>query len=126
MRLFRRRPCAATPGQRGPCVHELPPLAEIRRDEALAWSRLDPSLRERAVKHLRRVLPPAWADAIRAAIEEHGAEWTSKIGDDPLYVFHFSHGMAIRNMLREAVGDADLPSGNWDDYYVPALEEALC
>jgi hypothetical protein len=39
--------------------------------------------------------------------------------------YHFSAGMAIRNLLRDKVcQDDQLPSGNWDDYYVQLIEIA--
>jgi hypothetical protein len=48
--------------------------------------------------------------------------------EDPVHwvsPFHFSTGMAIRNLLRDKVClDDQLPSGNWDDYYVQLIEIA--
>jgi hypothetical protein len=48
--------------------------------------------------------------------------------EDPVHwisPFHFSSGMAIRNLLREKVClDGQLPSGNWDDVYVQLVEIA--
>lgn len=39
---------------------------------------------------------------------------------------HFGWGMSIRNMFRQTVClDKDLPSGNWDDYYIGIVEEAV-
>lgn len=40
--------------------------------------------------------------------------------------FHFTFGMKVRNDLRENVClDTELPSGNWDDYYIELIEMAL-
>lgn len=37
--------------------------------------------------------------------------------------YHHGWGTAIRNHLRDTVcHDDSLPSGNWDDYYVPLVE----
>ena len=36
---------------------------------------------------------------------------------------HFGWGMYIRNQLRDGVcKDDELPSGNWDDYYIQMVE----
>jgi len=41
-------------------------------------------------------------------------------------LYHFSWGMWTRNKLRKYVcSDTKLPTGNWDDYYVPLVELAL-
>lgn len=46
---------------------------------------------------------------------------------------HFGMGMHVRNLLREVIKDDELPPveyddecsyQNWDDYYIPVLEEA--
>ncbi len=40
--------------------------------------------------------------------------------------YHFFWGMAIRNLLRRAgLKDDLLPTGNWDDYYIQCIEEAV-
>jgi hypothetical protein len=47
--------------------------------------------------------------------------------------FHFSEGMAVRNLLRDVLRDEQLPPveypvgpmRNWDDYYMGALDELL-
>lgn len=87
--------------------------------------RLPEPLRSRAVEHLRRELPDDVVATLRAAR-----------GIDPDWggYFHFGTGMAIRNLLRGAVLDEELPpvvqpdgheASNWDDYYIDALEGAL-
>jgi len=39
--------------------------------------------------------------------------------------FHRKDGLNLRNLLRSSgYTDFDLPSGNWDDVYVPVLEAA--
>lgn len=48
--------------------------------------------------------------------------------DDPIHwwaSYHHGWGTAIRNSLRDHVcTDAELPSGNWDDYYIQLVEIA--
>lgn len=40
--------------------------------------------------------------------------------------YHHYDGMAIRNLLRRnGLLDEQLPSGNWDDYYVQVMEVAI-
>jgi|SRR5690348_2098301 len=40
--------------------------------------------------------------------------------------YHHGWGTAIRNLLRDKVcRDNKLPSGNWDDVYIPIVEIAL-
>lgn len=111
------------------------------------WNRVDPELRERAVNHIREELHPESLEEVREAVEKHGRhEWphnppfSALIRDEDGELqlpFHFSGGMAVRNLLREVVKDSELPPfdewygegtdvRNWDDYYVQALVEAAC
>jgi hypothetical protein len=63
-------------------------------------------------------LSPISRAALRAAVEEDPQTWWA--------LEHFNFGMSIRNQLRQAgYKDDQLPSGNWDDYYVPILEAAV-
>lgn len=97
----------------------------LRETERAAWSKLPERLREECVQHLLEVLPPDLLSDVRHAIAAHGAHWVEEIyRDEPLHVFHFCEGMGIRNVLRDIVKDTELPSQCWDDYYIPALEEA--
>lgn len=46
--------------------------------------------------------------------------------DSFIGMIHFNWGMDCRNNLRKNVClDDQLPSGNWDDYYIELLELAL-
>lgn len=113
----------------------------------LIWNRVDPEIRKRSVDHLRSSLSPESLEAVRVAVERYGRhEWLHKppfamlVRDEDGEMqmpFHFSGGMAIRNLLREVVKDDELPSfdewygegtdvRNWDDFYVQALTEAAC
>lgn len=80
------------------------------------WIALDPDIRKRAAEHLREKLDPDTLEEWKHRIETLGEDW---IGAD----HHFA-GTAFRNLLRGEVKDNELPSGNWDDYYVAALEAA--
>ena len=86
--------------------------------------RLPEPLRSRAIEHLRRELAPESIANLRAA-RDADPDWGG--------YFHFGAGMAIRNLLRGAIRDEELPCveydqgcfSNWDDYYIDALEGAL-
>lgn len=92
-------------------------------------------LQERAVAVLRGWLDEykhlGAAALIRAAFDRDPETWWAHdLEPNPKTTsipnpFHFRQGMAARNALREAgLLDAQLPSGNWDDYYIPLLEVA--
>lgn len=81
------------------------------------WAALDPEIRRRSVKYLRSWITVENAEECRAQMQENPGTW--------MIPHHMFFGMAIRNKLREVVRDDDLPTGNWDDYYVAAFEEAI-
>ena len=55
---------------------------------------------------------------IREAYREDPEHWWA--------LSHFTWGMTIRNLLRDKVClDQELPSRNWDDYYVQLVEIAV-
>jgi len=75
-------------------------------------------LRAKAVNALRMELSPETQAEIRKAIAQDPDTWWA--------ASHFFWGMAIRNFLRHhCCLDEQLPTGNWDDYYVQAVEEAV-
>lgn len=90
------------------------------------WAELSPELQRKAVAYLSDKLPPNFLTEVAAAHREYGPEWVNQIGkkDDPFYVFHMMDGMGVRNLLRDVILDKELPTGNWDDFYTQALEEA--
>lgn len=82
-------------------------------------------LRERAVEHLRAHMSAETAEQIRDLQAADPELWWA--------VHHFGMGMNVRNLLREVIKDDELPPveydkfeeyRNWDDYYIPVLEEA--
>lgn len=94
------------------------------------WEGLDPELRDEAVGYLLAELPDELLKEVRSAYRAYGEEWMNRMHEDwdeedrMFYTFHFSEGMGIRNLLRDIIKDNQLPSGNWDDYYVEALLRA--
>lgn len=112
-----------------------PEVVEIDLDShhEAAWDRLPSAQRIQAVKRLQEIIP---ADVLQEIYEAREDPW-----------FHFSTGMAIRNVLRSDHGldprpknapirDAELPdladlygdqgeARNWDDYYVQVLEACV-
>lgn len=111
------------------------PLAEFDPETAYEqnvenWLRVSDGVRRRVLNHLRtsiiamdhQDLLDRWRDQVAQGIE---------VGSDSPG-FHFSGGMAIRNMCRQVMSDDELPpvrqpfgemSSNWDDYYIGALVE---
>lgn len=80
------------------------------------WNELDPEIRRRASLFLRAELS-----------EETKNEFVDAAAADPkgwMVEHHHFAGTALRNLLREAIKDGELPTGNWDDYYVAATEAA--
>ena len=87
------------------------------------FQQLDPELREEAVKFLRGHLERE-ADEIRSKIESHPEDWWARRDDG--FSFHFSGGMAIRNLLRSnGFSEKDFGVDNLDDYYVAMVELAV-
>lgn len=74
---------------------------------------------EQAVHVVLSVLDETTKNAIKKVAKSNPYAWA--IG------YHFYWGMWMRNQFRADAGitDDQLPSGNWDDYYVPIVELAL-
>ena len=105
---------------------------------------LPPELQKKAVDHLRDTLhpdsiqylrelherDPEWGDELTA---ERREEMKEKYGFVVPVPFHFSTGMTIRNILRGAIKDSELPGvqypegemHNWDDWYHGVLNELV-
>ena len=117
----------------------------------LAWAKLTVEQRERAVEIIRRLTNfEEVAAKVRPAHAEHGHDFIHNppfaevidLGDgqQAVWSWHMSGGMGLRNYLRhEGFHDDELPwmeemygpypgegdpVGNWDDFYVQALEAA--
>lgn len=102
---------------------------------------IDPKVLDRAAEIIRDALLVENVDAIKKCFEIHGThEWFWHIHDDeiekmkkenpsgrPFFMSpHMTLGMGIRNLLRaEGLLDKETPTGNWDDYYIEAIEHAL-
>ena len=80
-------------------------------------SELPDEIKNSAVQCLKTTLLDETIDEIRSAFKDDKDTWWASS--------HFHWGMNIRNLLRDNVClDDKLPSGNWDDYYVPLVELA--
>jgi hypothetical protein len=79
---------------------------------------LDEGLARRAVEFLKGEITEKFRDGLKEAYEKDPDGWCHE------NLWHFRQGMAIRNMLRGVVKDEELPTGNWDDYYVAVVEVA--
>ena len=94
------------------------PEEEVHAQNREAWMTLPAELRNKAREHLAERLSnePAFVSKLTDQAKRGVA-----LGSDNIR-FHFAEGMAIRNALRGAVRDAELPRGTtWDDYYYGAL-----
>jgi hypothetical protein len=98
---------------------DLKRILDLRHLSRTHWNVLPNELREPCLQHLRACIPP-----------EMILTW--KVFGFPRH-FHFSEGMAVRNLLRDVLRDEQLPPveypdgpmRNWDDYYMGALDELL-
>ena len=91
---------------------------EFREYHERKWAELSEEVKTKAVDFLRTAFPEETKEEIRPLIANNPDHWCS--------AHHFFWGMSVRNMLRDAgLKDDLLPSGNWDDYYVKAIEEAV-
>lgn len=99
----------------------IPTESGLEAKEYADWTELPKELRDKCVGYLKEQLPSTFQGEIRDAYSKWGSDWMKQFGP---YPFHFSGGMNVRNLLRDIVEDAELPSGNWDDYYCQALLRA--
>lgn len=88
------------------------------------WKRLPDTLKIKSVLGLRNILDkenPKAIEWFRDHILQNPTDWWAKD------MYHFRGGMVVRNLLRSGVGilDDELPSGNWDDYYIMVIEQAV-
>lgn len=96
---------------------------ESNRQSIARWKTIPEEVRVRCSDHLRMVVGdhPAvlerWRDQKRRGVAP---------GSDDVR-FHFSAGMAVRNILRQVLTDDLLPGPpeyrNWDDFYFGAIDE---
>jgi hypothetical protein len=87
------------------------------------WNKVPMEVRKRCIDALRTEIPPQTL-----------AVWKAQYRSGEEFVGHFSNGMYVRNILRRHVRDGELPpvispgglpSTNWDDYYLGALQELV-
>lgn len=83
-----------------------------------SMSHLSDEIKTKSVEFLKKHLSQKVVEEIKQLYKNDKQTWWASE--------HFGYGMYIRNQLRSNVcPDNELPSGNWDDYYVP-LMEATC
>lgn len=109
--------------------------------------RLPDDLQARAVEHLRNTLAPESLAYLRdfhsrypdwngdEVTPEEREAYIKEYGASIPCPFHFSTGMAVRNVLRQVIKDCELPvviyekdgfeAQNWDDYYHAVLDEVI-
>jgi hypothetical protein len=93
---------------------------ELENASIVRWGNVSPGQARNCERTLRQWLmdyAPGQALIWRGQI---ASGWT--LGSD-IPRFHFQQGMTIRNVLRRALADEQLPTGpkNWDDWYYGAL-----
>jgi hypothetical protein len=82
------------------------------------YNELPQTIKYKAIETLKSNINNIGRNQIRMVIKADRINWGSP--------HHFSWGMGIRNLLRKNVClDGDLPSGNWDDYYIRLVEKAV-
>ena len=99
----------------------IPTSEEVFRWHVECWDHLNPELRTRisvAAHQMIRCWEPSVRIRLRQEIRRAPFDWSTP--------YHFWEGMQIRNALRQqGILDRELPTGNWDDYWVMAVEAAL-
>jgi len=92
-------------------------MKDISKHHDQELSRLSLEIINVSVDKLRELITIKDASKIR---EEH-----KKDPDTWWAAYHHGWGTAIRNYLRDKIClDDQLPSGNWDDYYIRLVEKA--
>lgn len=93
--------------------------AEFQEFHEKKWAELPDDVKTKAVTFLRSQFSEELKEDVRARIKADPIHW---IGME-----HFGWGMGVRNALRVEgnIKDDLLPSGNWDDYYIKAVEAAV-
>lgn len=95
----------------------MPTEIQVHHDQM--WAELPEEVKIKAIAAVRTVMIPEDIWKIKEAYAKDPSKWWVP--------YHFFWGMWIRNQIRSLteVTDDQLPSGNWDDYYVPAVEAAF-
>lgn len=84
------------------------------------WQNLPPDVQEKAIACMQTFFAeyPDVAEEVTTAIKTDPDTWWAP--------YHFYWGMGVRNMLRNQVEiDGTERIGNWDDYYIYAIEAGL-
>lgn len=85
------------------------------------YDELDPSVKSKGKEIANRVIDEVSKGHIELQFKKHGRHmWIHE------NFMHFGWGMWFRNQLRNnGLNDSLTPDGNWDDYYVSLIEDAL-
>lgn len=83
---------------------------------------LNAGIKARAAVFLRSKLSIETIQLVREAMATHGEDWIHKAGRGNM---HLTWGMGVRNIIREIFDDNQVPTGNWDDYYIEVIELAV-
>jgi len=118
-------------------MHDEPDGLTHSTCQEICWGRLPTDLRRRAIAQLQEHYAPEFFADVRAAASALGPDGAAVgLGEWMPWDWHFGQGMAVRNVLRGAIRDAELPdfpewygeladgTGNWDDYYIQCVEAA--
>lgn len=90
----------------------------LRQIHEEKWAELSDDVKRDAIACLRSHFTEELKQDIRNLIKNDPNEWISS--------YHHGWGTGVRNLLRENGLTDDLtPDGNWDDYYVMVVEEAV-
>lgn len=111
-------------------------IDNIHDFELKCWKTLEEEKPEIAKESVKKLIPFLQEyedfDELAEAILQYPETWMDKLDEPPYFTFHFATGMSIRNFLRMNVARdnelphvEDYPDGNWDNFYVIAIEKAV-
>ena len=90
----------------------------LRQIHEEKWAELSDDVKTKAIAIIQAGFTEELKEEIRGMIRNDPNNW---IG-----MHHHGWGTGVRNLLREkGLPDNLTPDGNWDDYYIMVVEEAL-
>jgi hypothetical protein len=90
----------------------------LRQIHEEKWAELSDDVKTKAVAIIQAEFTEDLKEEIRGMIRNDPNDWCS--------LYHHGWGTGVRNLLREkGLTDDMTPDGNWDDYYVMVVEEAV-
>jgi hypothetical protein len=86
-------------------------------DHQSRYLELSVEIRDTALSILGKYISAESYEMVVEDYQKWGERWWLEAN------IHFHWGRAVRNLLRQqGIPDNQLPSGNWDDYYLPLIE----